>query len=174
MPQHLPGSTLIFWVFQVIRGYAKTLRDGKSRMIPELQKFLNINTDLEKTVGTIDLCFGHNDLLAGNFIDDGRRLWLIDWDYAGFNSPLFDLANLASNNEFPEILEQELLEMYFEQTISAGLWKRYFAMKCASLLREAMWSMVSEIHSTLNFDYVKYTTDNLERFEKNFTKFEKL
>jgi len=117
MPQHLPGSTLIFWVFQVIRGYAKTLREGKSRMIPELQKFLNINADLEKTVGTIDLCFGHNDLLAGNFIDDGRRLWLIDWDYAGFNSPLFDLANLASNNEFPEILEQELLEMYFEQTI---------------------------------------------------------
>ena len=119
MPQHLPGSTLIFWVFQVIRGYAKTLREGKSRMIPELQKFLNINADLEKTVGTIDLCFGHNDLLAGNFIDDGRRLWLIDWDYAGFNSPLFDLANLASNNEFPEKLEQKLLEMYFEQTISA-------------------------------------------------------
>ena len=174
MPQHLPGSTLIFWVFQVIRGYAKTLREGKSRMIPQLQNFLNINADLEKTVGTIDLCFGHNDLLAGNFIDDGRRLWLIDWDYAGFNSPLFDLANLASNNEFPEILEQELLEMYFEQTISADLWKRYFAMKCASLLREAMWSMVSEIHSTLDFDYVKYTTGNLERFEKTFAQFEKL
>ncbi len=174
MPQHLPGSTLIFWVFQVIRGYAKTLREGNSRMIPQLQNFLNINADLEKTVGTIDLCFGHNDLLAGNFIDDGRRLWLIDWDYAGFNSPLFDLANLASNNEFPEILEQELLEMYFDQTISADLWKRYFAMKCASLLREAMWSMVSEIHSTLDFDYVKYTTGNLERFENTFAKFEKL
>ena len=143
-------------------------------MLPELQKFLNINADLEKTVGTIDLCFGHNDLLAGNFIDDGRRLWLIDWDYAGFNSPLFDLANLASNNEFPERLEHGLLEMYFEQTISPDLWKRYFAMKCAYLLREAMWSMVSEIHSTLNFDYVKYTTDNLERFEKTFAQFEKL
>ena len=174
MPQHLPGSTLIFWVFQVIRGYAKTLREGKSRMIPQLQNFLNINADLEKTVGTIDLCFGHNDLLAGNFIDDGRRLWLIDWDYAGFNSPLFDLANLASNNDFPEILEQELLEMYLEQTISADLWKCYFAMKCASLLREAMWSMVSEIHSTLDFDYVKYTTGNLERFENTFAKFENI
>ena len=69
-------------------------------MIPELQKFLNINADLEKTVGTIDLCFGHNDLLAGNFIDDGRRLWLIDWDYAGFNSPLFDLATLPRTTNF--------------------------------------------------------------------------
>ena len=143
-------------------------------MIPQLQTFLKINANLENTVGTIDLCFGHNDLLSGNFIDDGSRLWLIDWDYAGFNSPLFDLAHLASNNEFPEILEQELLEMYFEQMISEDLWKRYFAMKCASLLREAMWSMVSEVHSTLNFDYVKYTTDKLERFERTFAKFEKL
>jgi len=47
-------------------------------------------------------------------------------------------------------------------------------MKCASLLREAMWSMVSEIHSTHDFDYVKYTTDNLEPFEKTFAQFEKL
>ena len=46
--------------------------------------------------------FGHNDLLAANFIDDGKRLWLIDWDYAGFNSPLFDLGGLASNNELSD------------------------------------------------------------------------
>jgi len=64
--------------------------------------------------------------------------------------------------------------MYFEQTISADLRKRYFAMKCASLLRKAMWSMISKIHSTLDFDYVKYTNDNLERFENTFAKFEKL
>ncbi len=38
-------------------------------------------------------------------------------------------------------------------------------MKCASLLRESMWSMVSEIHSRLDFDYVAYTDENLARFE---------
>ena len=174
MPQHLPGTTLIFWVFQVVRGYANTLRKGQSRMIPEIYRFMEINKQLEKTVGAVEMKFGHNDLLCGNFIDDGRRLWLIDWDYAGFNSPLFDLANLASNNEYSENLEKQLLEMYFEKTVSADLWKRYFAMKCASLLREAMWSMVSEIHSTLDFDYVHYTTENLVRFEKTYANFEKL
>jgi thiamine kinase-like enzyme len=174
MPQHLPGTTLIFWVFQVVRGYANTLRKGQSRMIPEIYRFMEINKQLEKTVGAVEMKFGHNDLLCGNFIDDGRRLWLIDWDYAGFNSPLFDLANLASNNEYSENLEKQLLEMYFEKTVSADLWKRYFAMKCASLLREAMWSMVSEIHSTLDFDYVQYTTENLVRFEKTYANFEKL
>ncbi|MGH9172853.1 MAG: choline kinase, partial [Vicinamibacterales bacterium] len=42
------------------------------------------------------------------------------------------------------------------------------AMKCASLLREAMWSMVSELHLTVDFDYVAYTADNLARFEKAY------
>ena len=174
MPQNLPGITLIFWVFQVIRGYANTLRKGQSRMIPELSRFVEINMKLEKTVGAVDIRFGHNDLLFGNFIDDGLRLWLIDWDYAGFNSPLFDLANLASNNEYAEILEKQLLEMYYEKAVSPDLWKRYFAMKCASLLREAMWSMVSEIHSTLDFDYVQYTSENLDRFENTYANFNKL
>ena len=59
------------------------------------------------------LVFGHNDLLPANLIDDGSRLWLIDWDYAGFNSPLFDLANLASNNQLAEEQEAWLLEAYY-------------------------------------------------------------
>ena len=171
MPLYLPGSSLIFWVFQVIRGYVNTLKESKSRMIKKLSRFLEINHELEKTIGTIDLCYGHNDLLSGNFIEDNNRLWLVDWDYAGFNSPLFDLANLASNNEYAEGLERELLEMYFENEVSDDLWKRYFAMKCASLLRESMWSMVSEIYSTLDFDYVQYTAENLERFENTFAEF---
>ena len=171
MPLYLPGSSLIFWVFQVIRGYVNTLKENKSRMIQKLSRFLEINHGLEKTVGTIDLFYGHNDLLSGNFIEDNNRLWLVDWDYAGFNSPLFDLANLASNNEFAECLERELLKMYFENEISDDVWKHYFAMKCASLLRESMWSMVSEIYSTLDFDYVEYTSQNLERFENTFANF---
>ena len=171
MPLYLPGSSLIFWVFQVIRGYVNTLKENKSRMIQKLSRFLEINHELEKTVGKIDLFYGHNDLLSGNFIEDNNRLWLVDWDYAGFNSPLFDLANLASNNEFAECLERELLKMYFENEISDNLWKHYFAMKCASLLRESMWSMVSEIYSTLDFDYVEYTSQNLERFENTFANF---
>jgi len=174
MPLYLPGSSLIFWVFQVIRGYVITLKESKSRMTQKLSRFLEINHELEKTVGTIDLFYGHNDLLSGNFIEDNNRLWLIDWDYAGFNSPLFDLANLASNNQYDEGLERALLEMYFEDEVLDDLWKQYFAMKCASLLRESMWSMVSEIYSTLDFDYTQYTAENLERFENTFNDFKNI
>jgi hypothetical protein len=44
-------------------------------------------------------------------------------------------------------------------------------MKCASLLRESMWSMVSEIHLHISIDYVAYTTENLARFERAYADF---
>jgi thiamine kinase-like enzyme len=164
--RHLRGPGLLFWVFHVLRDYARTLEAGSSRMVPELPRLLGIAERLERAVGPIRLVFGHNDLLAANLRDDGRRLWLLDWEYAGYNSALFDLANLAGNNELPPEQEDRLLEAYYEAPVTDELRRRYAAMKCASLLREAMWSMVSELHSTLDFDYVAYTTGNLARFER--------
>ncbi|HET6470179.1 MAG TPA: phosphotransferase [Geminicoccaceae bacterium] len=174
LPRHLRGPVLAFWVFHVLQDYAHTLRAGSSRMVPELPRLLAAAERLERAVGPIELVFGHNDLLAANLIDDGRRLWLVDWDYAGFNSPLFDLGGLASNNELAPEQEESLLELYFERPADDALRRRYVAMKCASLLREAMWSMVSELHSTLAFDYVAYTAENLARFERVLADFERM
>jgi thiamine kinase-like enzyme len=126
---------------------------------------------LEQAIGAVAIVFGHNDLLPANLIDDGDKVWLIDWDYAGFNSPLFDLGGLASNNELSEDQEQWLLETYFECEVDDSLYRRYRAMKCASLLRETMWSMVSEIHSELDFDFSAYTAENLNRFERALADF---
>ena len=85
---------------------------------------------------------------------------------------MFDLGGLASNNEFDEPLERQLLELYFEAPVTDDLWRRYSAMKCASLLRETMWSMVSEIHSKIDFDYSAYTAENLARYERAFANFQ--
>lgn len=171
IPNYFRGPALAFWVFQVLRDYANTLRQGESRMVPELPRLMQAASTLEESVGPVRLVFGHNDLLAANFIDDGERLWLVDWDYAGFNSSLFDLGGLASNNELSPEQEDWLLETYFETPADDELRRRYAAMKCASLLRESMWSMVSEIHSDIDFDYVAYTTENLERFEGAWAEF---
>lgn len=172
IPKHLRGPSLVFWVFQVVRDYAGTLRDGGSRMIAALPRLLEISTMLEREVGAVQLVFGHNDLLAANFIDDGERMWLVDWDYAGFNSPLFDLGGLASNNQLDADTEAWVLSTYFGAPADAALMRRYRAMKCASLLRETLWSMVSEIHSELDFDYVAYTDENLARFESAWADFQ--
>jgi thiamine kinase-like enzyme len=141
-------------------------------MRPALPRLLEIAGTLEEAVGPTTIVFGHNDLLAANIMDDGRRLWLIDWEYAGFNSPLFDLANLASNNDLDADAVRRLLEGYFGRGNDRRLVHAFSAMRCASLLREAMWSMVSEIHSTLDFDYAAYTAENLARFETALATFD--
>jgi thiamine kinase-like enzyme len=172
IPKHYRGPTPIFWVFQVLRDYAARLAADNHRLAAELPRYLAAAERLEQAVGPVEIAFGHNDLLAANLIDDGSRLWLVDWEYGGFNSPLFDLGGLASNNQLLPSLEERLLELYFEQPVSDDLRRRYQAMKCASLLREAMWSMVSEIHLTIDFDYHAYTVENLARFEQAYESFQ--
>jgi len=63
-----------------------------------------------------------------------------------------------------------MLETYFGHANDA-LRHSYEAMKCASLLREALWSAVSEIHSTLDFDYPAYTAKTLGRFDSAYAAF---
>lgn len=168
IPQHLRGPAAMFWVFHVVRDYAHTLNEGNSRHVAILPDLLLRAARLEAAVGPIDVVFGHNDLLAANFIDDGRRLWLVDWEYAGFNSPLFDLGGLASNSELSPDQAEQALSLYFGKPVDDELRRRAAAMSAASLLRETMWSMVSEIHSTVDFDYSAYTVENLRRFESAY------
>ncbi len=163
---HLRGASLVFWVFHVIRDYANTLRAANSPYRAHLSEWLEAASRLESLAGPFDIVYAHNDLLAANFIDDGKKLWLIDWEYAGYNTPLFDLGGLASNNELPETEEKKLLELYFADAPSERRWQQYGAMKCASLLRETLWSMVSEVHSKIEFDYSEYSRMNLERFNQ--------
>ena len=165
IPRYLRGPAAMFWVFHVVRDYGHTLNDGGSRHAPLLPDLLARAARLEATVGRIEIVLGHNDLLAANFIDDGKKLWLVDWEYAGFNSPLFDLGGLASNSEFPPEQAEQVLSLYFDKPVDDALRRRAAAMTAASLLRETMWSMVSEIHSTVDFDYAAYTAENLRRFE---------
>ena len=172
IPKHFQGPALVFWPFHVCRNYILTAREGNSRMIDVLPRFVDINEELEKAVGEIRLVFGHNDLLAANFIDDSERLWLLDWDYAGYNAALFDLANLSSNNELSPEQEDWILETYYQQPVTDRLRRRLAAMKCVSLLRETLWSIVSEIHSKIDFDYENYTEKNLSRFEKAYGTFQ--
>jgi len=161
---HLQGPVLSFWVFHILRSYAAFLRKNASPHIAALDTLLNEAADLEARVGPVTLVLGHNDLLPANILRGTDRYWLIDWEYGGLNSPLFDLGGLATNAGLDREAEAAMLTQYFGAPPDADLWRRYGAMKCASLLREAMWSMVSEITSTLDFDYGAYTRENLDAY----------
>ena len=92
MPKHVSGAGFMFWVFHVNRDYARTLEAGGSRMAQKLPEYLALNDALEAVQQPLPIVFGHNDLLPANFLDDGKKLWLIDFEYAGFNTAMFDLA----------------------------------------------------------------------------------
>jgi thiamine kinase-like enzyme len=104
IPRFLRGPGAMFWVFHVVRDYGHTLREGDSRYLAILDDLLARAARLEAAVGPIDVVFGHNDLLAANFMDDGQRLWLIDWEYAGCNSPLFEMPPPSSSARLLEIV----------------------------------------------------------------------
>lgn len=167
MPRHVSGAGFMFWVFHVVRDYARTLREGKSRMSGELASYLELNDEFERAQVPLPIVFAHNDLLPNNFLDDGERLWLIDYEYAGFSTAMFDLAGVASNAGMDDDGSKALLAAYFGELPGEDVMRSYEAMQCASLLREAMWSMVSELHlNAPGADYVTYTAENLDRLRE--------
>jgi thiamine kinase-like enzyme len=172
LPLHLRGPLLAFDVFHVLRDYAHSLRDGGSRMAPDLARLAAIAATLEREAGCFRPVYGHNDLLPANFLDDGDRLWLVDWDYAGYATPLFDLGGLSSNSGFAPDEERAMLEAYFEAPATAPLLRSFRAVQAASLLRETLWSLVQELHSTLDFDYRAYSDRNLAAFAQAWAAFQ--
>ena len=167
----LRGPVMMFWVFHVLRDYAARLHNESTVFCDELACLMQKAERLEHVVGPVDIALTHNDLLPANLIDTSERLWLIDWDYGGFNTPLFDLASIASNSALSSELSIQLLEAYYEASVSGELWRRFQAMVCASLLRETMWSMVSEISSGIDFDYRAYTAHYRTRFDAAYGEF---
>lgn len=166
MPRHVRGPAFLFWPFHVIRDYARTLRDAKSRMSDRLNHYLDLAEELEAAQLPLPIVFGHNDLLPANLLDDGERLWLIDFEYAGFSTAMFDLAGLTSNAGFSVEGSEDVLGLYFDRVPDLPLQRSLAAMQCASLLREAMWSMVSELYlDAPGTDYVAYTQENLDRLD---------
>jgi thiamine kinase-like enzyme len=168
IPNKLSGQPSIFWVFYVIKYYSNFLLKNKSTHSSLISDLLSKSNKLQELSSPREIVFGHNDLLAANFLDDGSKIWVIDWEYGGFNDPLFDIGGLASNNDFDLDMENLALEMYFDKKPSKELIIKYNAMKTASLLRETMWSMVSEITSKLDFSYADYTSENLSKFRDSF------
>ena len=168
IPNFLSGQPAIFWVFHVIKYYANFLRLNQSSHQDKIDDLLHKASKLEKLSSPREIVFGHNDFLAANFLDDGSKIWVVDWEYGGFNDPLFDIGGLASNNDFNKDLEKEALEMYHEKSLTNDVLFKYNSMKTASLLRETMWSMVSEITSKLEFNYGEYTQENLNKFNEAF------
>lgn len=164
LPAHVTGTPVIFWPFHVIRDYARVLREGESPFLGGVPRLLRLSEVFEAAQIPLPIIFGHHDLLPGNFLDDGERLWLIDFEYAGFGTAMFDLAGAAASAEMDEPQSEALLRAYFDAAPEDATWRAFDAMQGAALIRESMWAMVSDIHlAAPGADYKAYTAENLAR-----------
>jgi len=108
----------------------------------------------------------HNDLLNANFIDDGHRIRIIDWEYAGMGDPFFDLGNFSVNHDLTEAEDRILLAAYDREVRPAPL-ARLTLMRIVSDFREAMWGVLQQGISTLDVDFVGYASSRFERLLGN-------
>jgi thiamine kinase-like enzyme len=109
----------------------------------------------------------HNDLLNANFIDDGTRIRIVDWEYAGMGDPFFDLGNFSINHELTPDQDAYFLAAYDGGEAQASRLARLTLMRVVSDFREAMWGVLQQGISTLDVDFVAYAGEHFDRLLAN-------
>ncbi len=161
----LTGEILYFCPFQVVRTYARTAARLGAELPDDLSSMLEHVRRLSRSIAPFRPVLCHNDLLPANLIDDGRRIWLVNWEYAGIGHPLFDLANVSSNAELDEDLEASMLATYREtEEADPRDLAELRIFKAVSLLREALWGVIQSVTSDIDFDYRSYASKYLADF----------
>ena len=94
----------------------------------------------------------NNDLLAENYMDDGRKLWLIDYEYSGNNDPTFELGNTCQEMEFSNEQIEEVCAAYFGKSSADKIAR----MKLNMIMSDVGWGLWAAIQagiSTIEFDF---------------------
>jgi len=163
--ESLPNS---FSAFRIVETYAATAAERGAKVPaayePAHENASRIEAALQGPEHVPVPC--HNDLLAANFLHDGERLWIVDWEYAGMGDRYFDLGNFAVNNELSVDDELALLTAYFDERPPARRLAALGLMRFMSDFREAMWGVVQSAVSEIDFDFVDYTDKHFERLRR--------
>jgi thiamine kinase-like enzyme len=158
----IPGR---FDSFRVVETYCATAAAHGVRIPDAYGRAKEIADEIERARGPQPLVPCHNDLLNANFIDDGERLRIVDWEYAGMGDRFFDLANFSINHEFGDRENEAFLAAYFGETEPSQL-ASLTLMRFMSDFREAMWGVVQQGISELDFDFAAYAHEHFERLER--------
>jgi thiamine kinase-like enzyme len=110
----------------------------------------------------------NNDLLAGNFVDDGDRLWLIDYEYSGNNDPCFELGNVAAECDLDDDQLEELVTSYYGRRLRHKN-ARVRLQKLASQYGWSLWGSIQAATSPSDFDFTAWCTERFEKAAAGFT-----
>ena len=164
----IPG---LFIPLRIVEAY-RALALARGVAIPpeyELAQSIGRRIELACLSNPVELRPCHNDLLNANFIDDGTRIRIVDWEYAGMGDPFFDLGNVSVNHELTADEDAILLETYDRAPPRRDRLARFALMRVVSDFREAMWGVLQQGISTLDVDFVAYAGDHFDRLLLNAT-----
>jgi thiamine kinase-like enzyme len=157
------GEVLYFCAFQTVRTYARTAARLQATLPHDIDRILADMTALSRQIAPFRPVLCHNDMLPANLIDEGERLWLLDWEYAGAGHPLFDLAHTSTANGLSLEQQRALLEAYPGRLPTAALAELQI-FRVVALLRETLWSTIQTVASDIDFDYTRYAAENLDAY----------
>jgi thiamine kinase-like enzyme len=142
--------TMDFYL-EIVQRQAMRIPDGYMGYVPIARRI-----EAALNARPLPLVPCNNDLLAENFIDDGRMLRLVDYEYSGNNDPCFELGNICNENDFtPEQFEQ-LCAAYFGQ-VSASNLARMWLYYCMSNIGWVLWGSIQNSISAIDFDFWEWT-----------------
>lgn len=157
-----------FELFQMIDEYLGFL-DKKSAPLPD--GYHDVKREAESVrsaLGRRELpskpC--HCDPLAENFLDTGKDVYVIDWEYAGNNDPMWDLGDMSVEAAFDEEQDAVLLEAYFGGKVLAGDRGRMVLYKAMCDLLWTLWGIIQHVNQNPADDFWAYAVKRFERCKK--------
>ncbi|MFC5817571.1 choline/ethanolamine kinase family protein [Nonomuraea harbinensis] len=160
-----------FDMFDVQRRYLGIVRDRGFRLPARYLEFMPQVAQIQKCLevrreATVPC---NNDLLAGNIIDDGQRLWLIDYEYAGNNDPCFELGNLWSESDLSPGQLEELVTAYYGRRLRHKIARA----RLLGLMAKYGWTLWASIQDgadqPIDFDFWSWGMEKYERAVAEFT-----
>jgi len=159
-----------FDMFDVQRRYAGVVRDrgfripdGYDDLMPQFQAIQRALAVRDE--GTVPC---NNDLLAANFIDDGMRIWLIDYEYSGNNDACFELGNIAAECGLPDDGLAELVTRYYGRPLRNKI-ARARLLGLAGKYGWTLWGAIQSAASPLDFDFWSWAMERFEGAAEGFT-----
>jgi thiamine kinase-like enzyme len=153
-----------FGPFSPIDYYLKLLRKLQVPL-PDVYDEVKQGVDalrLALEVATVPIAPCHNDTCPENFVEMGRRIYLIDWEYSGMNDPMWDLGNLSVEAGFGDEEDQTMMEAYCGGFVPPRLYDRVVLYKAMSDFFWGLWSLIQYANDNPAADFWTYA---LNRFE---------
>ena len=164
-----PRFCVDFDMFDVQRRYLDTVQQRGFRLPDRYTEFMPLLAEIRKVLGLRppDTVPCNNDLLAANFIDDGKQLWLIDYEYSGNNDPCFELGNIWSESNLTDRQLDMLVTSYFG-CHSAAATARARLQGLVSQYGWTLWGVIQNAVSDIDFDFWTWAMEKYERAVATF------